>query len=267
MRIAEKDLRDLGKIGIYQIKCLITSKLYIGHTKKSFYSRYKSHYMKLKTNNHRAYHYLQNSWNKYGSENFEFSILEVCSEENCTIREAYWIDYYKSYERKFGYNINKYPMKSPILTKESKEKMINSLKEGYKSGRISLNKGIFKQGLIVWNKGIKYQSTDHLKVPKKVTEKTLIRLKNMSIRLRNNSPNILVYDLENNFLGEWNSSKDLEEFSKTENNNFPIKSRFKGESRMEIPVKYLNSGNINKSCKTNKPYKGLIFKYKIPSEQ
>ena len=70
-----------------------------------------------------------------------------------------------------------------------------------------------------------------------------------------------------NLLGEWRSAKDIEDFSKTNDNNLPIKSRFKGDKRMGIPVKFLQSVNINKACKTGKTYKNLYFKYKEPAQK
>ena len=39
---------------------------------------------------------------KYGIENFDFSILELCSENELDDKEIYWINYYNSY--KDGYN-------------------------------------------------------------------------------------------------------------------------------------------------------------------
>lgn len=58
------------------------------------------------------------------------------------------------------------------------------------------------------------------------------------------------------------SAKDLEEFSLTSECNFKVESRFKGEERMGTPSKKLRAPNINVSCRTGKPYKGLIFKFK-----
>jgi hypothetical protein len=65
-----------------------------------------------------------------------------------------------------------------------------------------------------------------------------------------------VYDENNNFLGSFRSSKDLEELS--ESLDLPIKSRFK-TSRMGIPLKHLQSVNINKAIKKGTSYKGLYF--------
>lgn len=114
-----------------------------------------------------------------------------------------------------------------------------------------------------WNKGLTKKDINYsfLKVPKTITNNLKQAHINTSIRSRERSPEIYVYDLNYNYLGKWNSSKDLEDWSKTKYNNLPINSRFKTK-RMGVPIKYLMSVNINKSCKTNKSYKGLYFTYK-----
>lgn len=61
--------------GIYQIRNLINDKRYIGFTHK-FNARWTDHKKKLNQNRHGNPH-LQTAWNKYGSENFVFEILEV----------------------------------------------------------------------------------------------------------------------------------------------------------------------------------------------
>lgn len=131
------------------------------------------------------------------------------------------------------------------------------------SSQIS-NSGHFEKGFEPWNKGKKYDNTDHLKVPKTITENLKQSWKNSSERARNKSPEIDVFDCNMNYLGRWRSAKDLEEWSYTSENNLPIKSRFSGTERMGIPCNVLQSININKVCKNNKLYKNLYFKYVEP---
>ena len=57
--------------GIYCIECKVTKIKYIGKTRENFYRRWIFHKWNLK-NNHHSNTYLQNAWNKYGKENFEF---------------------------------------------------------------------------------------------------------------------------------------------------------------------------------------------------
>ena len=49
--------------------------------------------------------HLQHAWNKYGEDNFEFSIIEECDIELLDEREIFWIDKLKSYYKLNGYNI------------------------------------------------------------------------------------------------------------------------------------------------------------------
>ena len=89
--------------GIYYIKNLINNKYYIGKSKDILH-RFSQHKYYLNNNNHINKH-LQNSWNKYGIESFEFSILEECEEALLNEREKYWIEYFNSFEN--GYNLDK----------------------------------------------------------------------------------------------------------------------------------------------------------------
>ena len=89
-------------IGIYKIQNKVSSKVYIGQS-IDIESRWYSHIKELRENKHRNEH-LQNSWNKYGEENFIFEIVEECKEENLTKREQYWIDYYGGKESETTYN-------------------------------------------------------------------------------------------------------------------------------------------------------------------
>lgn len=47
---------------------------------------------------------LYRAFKKYGIDNFEWNILEECSEDLLKEREIYWIKYYNTYENKEHYN-------------------------------------------------------------------------------------------------------------------------------------------------------------------
>ena len=49
--------------------------------------------------------YLQNAWDKYGKDNFEFSIIERCEESLLSERECFYIKTYKSLSHENGYNL------------------------------------------------------------------------------------------------------------------------------------------------------------------
>jgi predicted GIY-YIG superfamily endonuclease len=88
-------------IGIYKIENLINGKIYIGQS-IDIEKRWSVHKAELNRNYHCNNH-LQNAWNKYGEENFEFVIIEECDNSQLNEREIYWIDKYGSYIN--GYNL------------------------------------------------------------------------------------------------------------------------------------------------------------------
>lgn len=93
------------KFVIYKILCKVNNKFYIGSA--SWYSKRKDkHLWGLRRNTH-ANKYLQNAFNKYGEENFEFSIVEQCNKENLIEREQFWLDITNCYDRRIGFNILK----------------------------------------------------------------------------------------------------------------------------------------------------------------
>ena len=47
---------------------------------------------------------MQRSWDKYGIENFDFSVIEECEQYELNDKEIYWIDFYHSCESEYGYN-------------------------------------------------------------------------------------------------------------------------------------------------------------------
>lgn len=261
-----ENFEDFDKIGVYKITNLKNQKYYIGSTEQSFKDRYKAHKNALNRGTHKNSH-LQKAWLKYGGKMFTFEILEICSKENCREREQYYLD---QGDWKKMYNINK-KATGPSLESETIEKQLNSRKKTnekfllyyrkVKNGEITLNDVPEKYKSRIntwlhfepWNKGKHYQSTDHLKVHHAKSDRS--SAKNT---FREKYPIIYVYDSKMKFLGSYRSAKDLEELSLSE--NFPIKSRFKKE-RMKIPIKKLQSVNINKCAKTGKPYKGLYFSY------
>lgn len=86
--------------GIYKISNTVNGKCYIGESVHCEY-RKKQHYGMLRKGIHPNVH-LQNAWNKYGEDSFEFSIIEECSETDLAEREKYWIKTLDTYKN--GYN-------------------------------------------------------------------------------------------------------------------------------------------------------------------
>lgn len=71
------------KYGIYGIVNKINSRIYVGKTMKSFGDRWDCHKAMLRGGYHENRH-LQNSWNKYGEDNFDFIIIHDCKNGETT---------------------------------------------------------------------------------------------------------------------------------------------------------------------------------------
>lgn len=90
---------DLVKTGIYTIVNHQREKIYIGSASyinpksslSGFWGRWRGHLWHLRNNKHCNTH-LQRAWNKYGSNVFEFKIVEFVSPEFCIEREQFYLD-------------------------------------------------------------------------------------------------------------------------------------------------------------------------------
>lgn len=89
--------------GIYKIENNKNNKIYIGSSINLNIREYK-HFWMLNKNIHDN-NYLQNSFNKFGEESFNFEVIEVCPFEELIVKENYYINKYKSNEPEFGYNL------------------------------------------------------------------------------------------------------------------------------------------------------------------
>jgi len=102
--------------GIYQIKCLANSKIYIGSS-KNIGRRYNGHLRKLSRNVHKN-KYMQHSWNKYGQDNFEFSIIEFCDTGCLEEKEKFYFKLTNCCHRDFGFNIVRSPYSGCVSGEE-----------------------------------------------------------------------------------------------------------------------------------------------------
>ena len=90
---------------IYKIINQINGKVYIGQTNlPTIQGRFNEHIKKMKAHVNR---YLYDAMNCYGIDNFTIEEVEQCDKENLDEKEIYWIAYYKSDNRNFGYNMTK----------------------------------------------------------------------------------------------------------------------------------------------------------------
>lgn len=80
MEFIDEDIMK-DKHGIYKITNIINGCVYIGKTMRKFLQRYWEHNRSLIENCHFNIH-LQNAWNKYGEDAFEFSIVETVDNDD-----------------------------------------------------------------------------------------------------------------------------------------------------------------------------------------
>ncbi len=118
--------------GVYCIKSKLNSKIYIGSS-INIYKRVSDHFYKLRKNKHHN-QYLQNSFFKYGADDFYFDVLEKCSVEYLIEREQFFIDIFRSADRRFGYNIDPTANRS-VVAEETKRK-ISEIQKGRVSNRL-----------------------------------------------------------------------------------------------------------------------------------
>lgn len=266
MNIELNNINHITSTGIYKIYNRANKKYYIGSTQDSFMKRWKHHIDLLRNGTHKNSH-LQRAFNKYGEDKFIFSILETCEPEDCLRREQIYLD---NMEKGFSYNINPLatgPSKNPetIAKQTASRKLFYAECLPYyqklKNNEIAFEEIPMKfhqkiKSLLnhtPWNKGLKYKSTDHLKVSHKKSDRT-----NCKNTMREKEPIIYIYDINWNFVDRFRSAKDLEELSLTM--IFPLILRNR-RSKKGMPREWLCSANIKKCAQLKKPYKGLYFTF------
>lgn len=107
--------------GIYVIRNKCNGKCYIGQS-LDIHRRTNKHLNDLVNNKHYN-DYLQNAWNKYGSENFEFCVVELCDGSVLSEREIKYIQEYDSYLNGYNLTTGGEGTSGYTLTKEDIEKL------------------------------------------------------------------------------------------------------------------------------------------------
>ena len=188
--------------GIYKITNIITNKIYIGSA-VNFYKRFYLHLNMLNNNKHHS-KYLQKSWIKYGKENFKFEILATCPKEYLIKLEQWFIDNLKP-----EYNTCK--IAGSLLgfkkSEESKLKQSIAIKGKKQSLEHILNRSISLKGRKC-SELAKQINGDRYRGVKRSKE----YIDNWNLK---KYKKVYQYDLNNNFIKEWNSIKKASEFYKT----------------------------------------------------
>ncbi len=135
------------RTGIYLIRCIPNDKVYIGSTTASFEHRWRHHISVLAKNQHDNY-YLQNDYNKFGWEQFEFVIIEfinkIQADKYFLTQESFWIGTFQANNRDFGYNIGKIDIDTGRLrlAEETKAKLrLNKWSEEHRQRQSRLMTG------------------------------------------------------------------------------------------------------------------------------
>lgn len=109
---------------VYAIVCIENDKYYIGSTLK-YEDRIKSHFKKLKNNEHNKL--IQHDYNIYGKDSFSYYILEKdIPEKLLEEKEQYWINKMFSNDSNIGYNVlgaNRHGAEFKSHTEETKKRI------------------------------------------------------------------------------------------------------------------------------------------------
>lgn len=112
--------------GIYCIENLLNHKKYIGQS-VDIYGRFYDHKRHLKLNRHDN-NYLQNEWNKHGSDNFLFYVITQCTVEELDQLEIFYINKFNTLNRTYGYNLQSGGQLAPHFpTDEVRQKLSQKL--------------------------------------------------------------------------------------------------------------------------------------------
>ena len=173
------DYKGGMKSGVYQIRNIANGKCYVGSS-NNISQRWCVHKGRIKNKIHSRK--LQNAFNKYGWENFEFHILEHCAPEERAQREQHWIDKLDSFKN--GYNTRKtaesqlgfrhseetrQKMKGRRHSEEARQKMSINRKGKPFSAEHKKNISEANKGRIPPNKGVPHSAETRKKLSTAMT--------------------------------------------------------------------------------------------------
>lgn len=213
-------------IGIYKIENKVNGKVYIGQS-VNIDTRWYNHRNELNGNRHHNEH-LQNAWNKYGSNSFDFILIEECTLENIDEREIFWIKHFNSLNPNFGYNLTAggQGMHGYSWSEEMKEhfsKMRNpnailqldlngKILERWRSGSYAAREtGIPVSGIMncVRDDGDQYQSHGYIWIYEYVYYDKKFNIDDYIEEHIAERPKIIEYNLYGNVLKVWNNAVEI----------------------------------------------------------
>lgn len=125
---------------IYLAKHRKTGKVYIGQTIRRLMDRVKRHY--TDANRGKRKQYFSNALKKHGINAFCFGIIEyifIKDKKLLDDREKFWIQHYKSNQKKFGYNMTTGGVQGLKHNKESLKKIQNNANSPAYKEKMSLH--------------------------------------------------------------------------------------------------------------------------------
>lgn len=211
------------KSGIYKIVNNINSKCYIGSS-IDIEKRIKNHFRFLKNSNHHNQH-LQAAFNKYGEENFTYSIIEFCEKDILFERELHHMLIYKSLESKYGYNIA-IPKVNDVYSQFNANSIYGICIESNKILKDfnSINEaarfyGIHKSGIqeVLNNENRSYLNMRLISKNKydKYKDYTIIDKKKSCVKRGNGGYKVRILDLNDNLILELPNSKEVAKYFNT----------------------------------------------------
>lgn len=120
----------MSNSGVYQIKSKLDGRLYVGSS-VDVYVRWREHKYNAMNHNLKIKQVICRAIEKYGEENFEWSIIELCDPDVLIEREQYWLDILTPFtDNGKGFNVRKVADSNVgiIRTDESKAKQRISAK-------------------------------------------------------------------------------------------------------------------------------------------
>lgn len=169
---------------IYKVTNLVNGKVYIGQTVRTLKGRISEHF--YNANNGLKNEFFRNAILKYGKESFEWQEIDLGYDKNdLDKKEVYWISFYNSTNRNWGYNISiggesrqKIDVnKATVLIYEGKNlreiSEILGCNRGCLAARLEAFLGKEKYSTLVWETKIRNQKKKLIIIVKEDLEKEL----------------------------------------------------------------------------------------------
>lgn len=212
--------------GIYKIINKINGKMYIGSA-VDIQKRWIKHKSDLRKNKHHSKK-LQNSWNKYGEQNFIFEIVEECEKNKDLLlsKESYYFILYDTVKN--GYNCA-IKAGSPMFGKKHSEETKKKISKSNKGKKRTEE---FKQKLSIAHKGKILSESTKEKIRLGNTGKGMSDYNRKKVSERTAKP-ILQYDLDDNFIKEWKTVTEAKKYYKGD-----IPATLKGRQKQSCGFKW-----------------------------